>query len=691
MHPDLPADFPALRTLDALPAQPAPAADQLRRAGAGAGRGGARLLRPARAPADADRPRRHGQDPPGAAGRGRRCSTTSPTACGFVDLAPVADPALVAADDRPGAGRARGAGAARCADALRGLPARQARCCWCWTTSSRCSARAARWPTLLAALPAAEGAGHQPGRRCACAASTSSRCRRWRCPTARPGHCRPGGRGAGAVRRRWRLFVERARAVRPDFAADGRERPGRGGICRRLDGLPLAIELAAARRAGCSRPPALLARLAADRPAACSPAGRATCPPASRRCATRSPGATTCWRRTSRRCSAGWPSSPAAARWRRPRPVRRPAAAPAPAATCWTGWPSLVDKSLLRAGGARRRASRASRCWRRSASTRWSGWRRAARRRPARAAHAALLPGPGRAGRRRAAGAGAGGVAGRAWRPSTTTCARRCAGPGRGDGWTPVAARRAALRLAGALSLFWLMRGHLSEGRRWLTRRPWGAPRPVGSRTRCTRRAPPTAWRFACLAEQDSSRGVQRRLFREAEATHRRRPTPSAGSQGRQPANSPGALACWAFVARYRGDSRPSRPRCSRRALERFPGSPAPRWGSILVVAEPGTPREAFRGDHERAAGLHSRPAPRVGPGTGGPREALARARTFQGQVAYAPGGRLPASGGMSSKEEPSPCTGTCPEFGDPWASALALDEPRGGRGPARRGTGGRR
>ena len=38
--PDLPGDFPPLRTLDALPAQPAPAADQLRRPGAGAGRGG---------------------------------------------------------------------------------------------------------------------------------------------------------------------------------------------------------------------------------------------------------------------------------------------------------------------------------------------------------------------------------------------------------------------------------------------------------------------------------------------------------------------------------------------------------------------------------------------------------------------------------------------------------------------------
>ena len=43
------------------------------------------------------------------------------------------------------------------------------------------------------------------------------------------------------------LFVDRARAVRPGFTADG---PAGGvieDICRRLDGLPLAVELAAAR------------------------------------------------------------------------------------------------------------------------------------------------------------------------------------------------------------------------------------------------------------------------------------------------------------------------------------------------------------------------------------------------------------------------------------------------------------
>ena len=68
---------------------------------------------PGRAPADADRAGRHRQDPPGLQVAAELLDEFADGVF-FVALAPISDPELVAADDRPGARRARSRRPARC-------------------------------------------------------------------------------------------------------------------------------------------------------------------------------------------------------------------------------------------------------------------------------------------------------------------------------------------------------------------------------------------------------------------------------------------------------------------------------------------------------------------------------------------------------------------------------------------------
>ncbi len=89
-----------------------------------------------------------------------------------------------------------------------------------------------------------------------------------------------------------RLFVERARALQPAFELTASNAESVGRICAQLDGLPLALELAAARIR--LLPPETMAARLERSLAVLTVRSRVTCRPASRRCATRSPGAVTC-------------------------------------------------------------------------------------------------------------------------------------------------------------------------------------------------------------------------------------------------------------------------------------------------------------------------------------------------------------------------------------------------------------
>ena len=384
---------------------------------------------------------------------------------------------------RPSASRTRATG--RCRRGWR-RPSGPGGPCSSWTTSSRWW-RPPRW-SRRCARPARSCACWSPAAaRCASWASGSCASRRWPCrtppagtaqrwtgPPGRPpwGQWTPGGGGAGAARARPApavvLFAQRARDARADFVLAGQDAAAVAEICRRLDGLPLAIELAAARLrhltapallALLTSPPALApahrrgarpARPAADsprrhrlelRPAGPGRAGRLPAPRRVRR------GVLHRERGGDRGALAG------AGVWRR---GRRDAAGGGRGRRSSTSARSSTTDSSSKG----RRGRRASACWRRCGSTPWSSSRPAASwRRPAGATPGTSWGWPSRPrgrctapsrGRGSTGWSASGGTSARPWtgrspaaRPAPASASsRRCGGSGRSGAARPRAGAR---------------------------------------------------------------------------------------------------------------------------------------------------------------------------------------------------------------------------------------------------------
>src|SRR5207253_2781283 len=172
-----------------------------------------------------------------------------------------------------------------------------------------------------------------------------------------------------------RLLRDRAVAVRPDFELGEANAAAVARICRALDGMPLAIELAAVWLRTLT--PAQLAERLDDRFALLTGEAGRRCPGIGRS-GRWSTGAGTCCRRPSRCWRAGWLFFPAGPRWPPPSTsvptscYRRPRCCPrCPAWSTSRSWARPRGKTACPRGTG---------CWRPSAPTAWSGWPRRGRK-----------------------------------------------------------------------------------------------------------------------------------------------------------------------------------------------------------------------------------------------------------------------------------------------------------------------